>query len=73
MGFDCLLRLAALPRDALRLGFRPGHNIDKVVNVYHAPVRFQDQSGVLETLEDTVDLFGAKRAWFTKGTELSGQ
>ena len=73
VGFDCLLRLAALPRDALHLGFGPGHNIDKVVNVYHGPVRYQDQSGVLETLEDTVDLFGAKRAWFTKGTEFSGQ
>ena len=48
-------------------------NIDKFVNVYHGPVRYEDQSGVLETLEDVVDLYGAQRAWFTKGTRFSGQ
>ena len=48
-------------------------NIDKFVNVYHGPVRYEDQSGVLETLEDVVDPYGAPRAWFTKGTKFSDQ
>jgi len=48
-------------------------NIDKFVNVYHGPVRYEDQSGVLETAEDVVDLHGAQRAWFTKGTRFLRQ
>ena len=48
-------------------------NIDKFVNVYHGPVRYEDQSGVLETVEDVVDLHGAQRAWFTKRTKFLRQ
>lgn len=48
-------------------------NIDKFVNVYHGPVRYEDQSGVLHSSEDVIDLYGDQRAWFTKRTEYSGQ
>ena len=48
-------------------------SIDKLVSVYHGPVRYEDQSGVLETMEDVVDLYGAQRAWFTKGFQFAGQ
>ena len=50
-----------------------GGSVDKFVSVYHGPVRYEDQSGVLETMEDVVDLYGAQRGWFTKGTQFAGE
>ena len=48
-------------------------SIDKFVSVYHGPVRYEDQSGVIETMEDVVDLYGAQRGWFTKATQFAGE
>ena len=48
-------------------------NIDTVVRVYHGPVHYEDESGVIETEDDWVDINGAPRAWFTKRTEFAYQ
>ncbi len=48
-------------------------NIDTVVQVYHGPVNYEDESGVIETQDDWVDIHGASRAWFTKRTEFAYQ
>ena len=48
-------------------------NIDKIVNVYHGPVHYEDQSGAVETQKDFFDPYGAQRAWFTKRTWFSDQ
>ena len=61
-------------RSSYSVSFWEGRRqVDKIVNVYHGPVRYEDQSGVLQSLEDVVDLRGAQRAWFTKRTKFSGQ
>ena len=48
-------------------------NIDKIVNVYHGPVQYEDQSGTIERQTDFFDPHGAQRAWFTKRTKPSDQ
>ena len=48
-------------------------NIDTFVRVYHGPVHYEDESGVIETQDDWVDIHGAPRAWFTKRTEFAYQ
>ena len=53
--------------------WKGSRNIDKIVNVYHGPVHYEDQSGVVKTQKDFFDLHGAQRAWFTKRTKFSDQ
>ena len=48
-------------------------NIDTFVEVYHGPVHYEDESGVITTRDDLVDIHGAQRAWFTKRTEFAYQ
>ena len=48
-------------------------NIDAVVHVYHGPVHYEDESGVIATDDDWVDIHGAVRACFTKRTEFADQ
>ncbi len=48
-------------------------NIDKIVNVYHGPVQYEDQSGTIERQTDFFDPHGAQRAWFTKRPKFSDQ
>ncbi len=49
------------------------HPIDKIVRVYHGPVVYEDQSGVLGSGEDVVDASMVPKGWFTKKTEFSGE
>ena len=53
--------------------WKGSRNIDKIVNVYHGPVHYEDQSGVVETQKDFFDPYGVQRAWFTKRTKPSDQ
>lgn len=53
--------------------WKGSRNIDKIVNVYHGPVHYEDQSGSVETQKDFFDPYGAERAWFTKKTRFSDQ
>ena len=56
------------------LGQKEGvQNIDTVVHVYHGPVHYEDESGVIATNDDWTDIHGAVRAYFTKRTEFSDQ
>ncbi len=48
-------------------------NIDTVVHVYHGPVHYEDESGVIATNDDWVDIHGAARVWFTKRTKFANQ
>ena len=48
-------------------------HIDKYVRVYHGPVCYEDQSGVLKSLEDFSDLSGVPLTWFTKKSKFAGQ
>ena len=48
-------------------------NIDTVVHVYHGPVHYEDESGVIATNDDWADIHGAVRAYFTKRTEFEDQ
>ena len=48
-------------------------NIDTVVHVYHGPVHYEDESGVIAINDDWTDIHGAVRAYFTKRTEFSDQ
>ena len=48
-------------------------HIDKFVRVYHGPVCYENQSGVLESMKDYADPSGLPRAWFTKKSRFSGQ
>ena len=48
-------------------------NIVTFVHVYHGPVHYEDESGVVATDEDMVDIHGSVRAWFTKRTEFADQ
>lgn len=48
-------------------------NIETFVHVYHGPVHYEDESGVVTTDEDMVDIHGSVRAWFTKRTEFADQ
>ena len=57
-----------------RVGLWEGeHPIDKIVRVYHGPVVYEDQSGVLGSAEDVVDFSMAPKGWFTKKTSFSGE
>ena len=49
------------------------HHIDKVVRVYHGPVVYEDQSGVLGSAEEVVDSSMVPKGWFTKKTKFSGE
>ena len=49
------------------------HSIDTFVYVYHGPVHYEDESGVIATNDDWTDIHGAVRAYFTKRTEFSDQ
>lgn len=49
------------------------HHIDKVVRVYHGPVVYEDQSGVLKSAEDVADPSMAPKGWFTKKKRFSGE
>ena len=49
------------------------HRIDKFVRVYHGPVVYEDQSGVLQSEDDLVDFSMAPKGWFTKRTRFSGE
>ena len=42
------------------------HRIDKIIRVYHGPVVYEDQSGVLGSVEEVVDSSMVPRGWFTK-------
>ena len=48
-------------------------NIDTVVHVCHGPVHYEDESSVIATNDDWVDIHGAARAWFTKRTGFADQ
>ena len=48
-------------------------NIDTFVEVYHGPVHYEDESGVIATKNELADIHGAPRAWFTKRTEFADQ
>ena len=48
-------------------------NIDTFVHVCHGPVHYEDESSVIATDDDWVDIHGAARAWFTKRTEFADQ
>lgn len=48
-------------------------NIDTVVHIYHGPVHYEDESGVIKTQDDWADIHGAPRAWFTKRMEFAYQ
>ena len=50
-----------------------GHPITKVIRVHHGPVVYEDQSGVLESMEEVVNPSMAVRAWFTKKKRFSGE
>ncbi len=49
------------------------HHLDKVIRVYHGPVVYEDQSGVLGFVEDAVDSSMVPTGWFTKKTKFSGE
>ncbi|MCY4398846.1 MAG: hypothetical protein OXE96_05795 [Gemmatimonadetes bacterium] len=49
------------------------HHIDKVIRVYHGPVVYEDQSGVLGSVEDVVDSSMVPKGWFTKKKRFSGE
>ena len=48
-------------------------NIDTFVHVCHGPVHYEDESSVIATDDDWVDIHGAARAWFTKRTGFADQ
>ena len=48
-------------------------NIDTFVYVYHGPVHYENESGVISTDDDLADIHGAVRAYFTKRTEFEDQ
>lgn len=48
-------------------------NIDTFVHVYHGPVHYEDESGVIYKIEDWGNIQGALRACFTKRTEFEDQ
>ena len=64
------LKLEVLDRIAYMAS---NHSIDTFVNVYHGPVHYEDESGVIATDDDLVDIHGAVRACFTKRTEFAYQ
>lgn len=47
--------------------------VDKVVRVYHGPVVYEDQSGVLRSDDDFVDFSMVPKGWFTKKTRHAGE
>lgn len=47
--------------------------IDTVVHVHHGPVRYEDQSGRVDTQEHWYDPDSGPRAWFTKRTAFRAQ
>ena len=49
------------------------HHIDKVIRVYHGPVVYEDQSGVLGSVENIVDSSMVPKGWFTKKKRFSGE
>lgn len=49
------------------------HRVDKVIRVYHGPVVYEDQSGVLRSDDDFVDFSMVPKVWFTKKTRFSGE
>ena len=48
-------------------------NIDSVVHVYHGPVHYEDEAGIIATNDDLVDIHIPERACFTKRTEFEDQ
>lgn len=48
-------------------------NIDSVVHVYHGPVHYEDEAGIIATNDDLVDIHVPERACFTKRTEFEDQ
>lgn len=50
-----------------------GHPITKVICVYHGPVVYEDESGVLESMKDFINPSLAVRAWFTKKRRFCGE
>ena len=67
---DKHLKLEVLDRVAYMAS---NHPIDTFVNVYHGPVHYEDESGVIATDDDLADIHGAVRACFTKRTEFADQ
>lgn len=65
---DLLVRRA---KDMWR--WQGGGGLETLVHVYHGPVHYEDESGVVSTDEDMVDIHGSVRAWFTKRTEFADQ
>lgn len=56
------------------LGKQEGvQNIDTVVWVHHGPVHYENESGVIATDDDLMDIHGGVRACFTKRTEFEDQ
>ncbi len=56
------------------LGKQEGvQNIDTFVYVYHGPVHYENESGVIVTDDDLMDIHGGVRAYFTKRTEFEDQ
>ena len=47
--------------------------VDKFVHVYHGPVHYEDDSGVLHDLEDVLRIGEAREAWFTKNPHFSDE
>ena len=41
--------------------------------VFHGPVHYENESGVIATDDDLVDIHGGVRAYFTKRTEFEDQ
>lgn len=67
---DKHLKLEALDRVAYMAS---SDTIDTFVYVYHGPVHYEDESGVIVTDDDLADIHGAVRACFTKRTEFAYQ
>ena len=51
-------------------GSRP---VDTLVHIYHGPVRYEDQSGQINTQEQFFDPTAGPKAWFTKRTSNKAQ
>lgn len=67
---DKHLKMEDFYREAYRAS---NHSIDTFVYVYHGPVHYEDESGVIATNDDWTDIHGAVRAYFTKRTEFEDQ
>lgn len=67
---DKHLKMEGFYREVCRAS---NYAIDTFVNVYHGPIHYEDESGVIVTDDDLADIHGTVRACFTKRTEFAYQ